>query len=124
MQSYAKFISKVQNVGFGVDAKTGKALTKYLSPPEIYMQKELVLKNGTHGELDHKQIAEAVKVLQEMRPVTIDGKLTMSDFWLKSADYIERKLTLPAMQHIFFEIERKYTLAPSTIHTRQADEAL
>ena len=43
MQSYAKFISKVQNVGFGVDAKTGKALTKYLSPPEIYMQKQLVL---------------------------------------------------------------------------------
>ena len=69
-----------------------------------------------------------MKVLQEMRPVTIDGKLTMSDFWLKTdkkANALrERKLTLPAMQHIFFEIERKYTLAPSTIHTRQADEAL
>ena len=36
MESYTKFISKLQNVGFGVDAKTGKALTKYLSPPEIY----------------------------------------------------------------------------------------
>ena len=54
-----------------------------------------------------------MKVLQEMRPVTIDGKLTMSDFWLKTdkkANALrERKLTLPAMQHMFFEIERKYT---------------
>ena len=114
MKSYAVFISKLQNVGFGVDKNSGNQLTKYNSPPDIYMQKQLELKSGTFGDLDYEQIAEAVRLLKQMRPVTTDeGELKMPRFWTDKGVRADKKralaFTRPAMQHMFFEIERKYT---------------
>ena len=62
-------LSSKQNVNLGLD-KDLNGLTKFNSPPDIYIQKQLELKSGVIGMVDHEQIALAVKALGKMKPIT------------------------------------------------------
>ena len=120
METYAKMIESHHNFGLGVS--NGKPLTKYNQPPEIYMQKQLDLKSGVVGLVDHEQIEAAVKALVLMRPVTeevrdkkgkvTEVKVTMPKFWTdetaKGKKERERVFAMPALQHMIFELERRY----------------
>ena len=125
MQAYADMIASHHEMALGVD-NDGQPLTKYNSPPEIYIQKELELKSGVFGAVDHEQIKHAVAALVKMRPLTeevmvngrvTDVKVTMPDFWTNATPQgvkeRERVFAMPALQHMIFELERKY------MHTSQ-----
>ena len=121
MRAYAELISMQQNLHLGSD-KNGKPITKYNSPPDIYIQKELELKSGIFGEVDHVQIKAAVKALVAMRAKTVkttdafgnvtDVSVEMSSFWTDTtpAGVAEREkvFAMPALHHMIFELERKY----------------
>ena len=120
METYAKMIESHHNLNLGVDSD-GRPLTKYNQPPEIYIQKQLDLKSGVFGQVDHAQIKLAVEALVAMRPrsedVIVNGKVTdvkvtMPKFWTDEtpAGAIERKrvFAMPALQHMIFELERRY----------------
>ena len=111
MRTYSRLIADQQNVDLGRNG-AGAPLTKFNSPPDIYLPKQIDLKAGTIGEIDHKQIDQAVKFLQDMRPTYVGNKVVMPGFWTDEDDAAKAKRKavseLPAFQHMIFELERKY----------------
>ena len=111
MRTYSRLIADQQNVDLGRSGK-GAPLTKFNSPPDIYLPKQIDLKSGKIGEIDHEQIKEAVKFLQDMRPTYRGTKVVMPGFWTDTDAAAVRKRKQvsehPAFQHMIFELERKY----------------
>lgn len=113
MKKYLQYISSQQEMELGRDGGLAP-LTKFNAPPDIYIQKQVELKSGIIGQVDHEQLAEAVKALGKMKPITkeVNGKLVtkLPNWWTSPLKREERLATfaLPAFQHMIFELERKY----------------
>ena len=113
MKKYLQYISSQQEMVLGRDGDLAP-LTKFNAPPDIYIQKQVELKSGIIGQVDHEQLAEAVKALGKMKPITkeVNGKLVtkLPNWWTSPLKREERLATfaLPAFQHMIFELERKY----------------
>ena len=89
-------------------------LTNFNSPPDIYLPKQIDLKTGKFGELDHVQIKEAVAFLQDMRPTYSLGngddeppRVVMPSFWTGEMKAAQEKRRIvsehPVIQHMIFE---------------------
>ena len=90
MESLAAFLSAKHTLQLGLSSDL-RPLTKYSSPPEIYIQKQFNLADkdgGVKGVVDHEQIAQAIKDLNLMKAVkkpngTGGFRMVMpASFWL------------------------------------------